>query len=591
MANKFVIEVRTKGFEMLEAQMKKADAASKGFDNTQGKLRGTTAGLRRTIGSLRNNILLYTFAIAGATKAVGGFVGASSRFEAVRTRLVGLTGSVDKANIAFENFNQVAATTPFSLQDVVDAGAQLKAFGADANALIKPITDLAAFMGTTATEAANSFGRAFAGGAGAADILRERGILNIIKSSQGIADLSKTTLPEFRKALISAIKDPVVGITGSTDRLSKTTVGAVSNMSDAFTRLAASIGDKLKPATDGTIASLTLLANGINNLITPQTINKNQELINSLALIDSKIKTNIAATESFSKTTFTADEVVTSSIGHRRIFNEVLGENTNLSHEARFAFEQETLTRNELTESLKQERAVLQQRAENIIKQIDLSRLFVEAGIAEENTLGAIKNITTELSLVQADQLQKLENVKELQPFDPIKNAMEALDAQQSASIGLTKRLSDTFIQAGINGQDMGKAVITSLKSIAAEILAQAVTFGLLKSFFAPGTLGVGLGQFVLRGFGVRHQGGAVQKFQSGGMIQGKDNVPILAQAGEFIIKRDSAQSIGLDTLNQINETGQTGSLTVNISAPLVDETVVDTIIPAIQKASRFNLA
>ena len=31
--------------------------------------------------------------------------------------------------------------------------------------------------------------------------------------------------------------------------------------------------------------------------------------------------------------------------------------------------------------------------------------------------------------------------------------------------------------------------------------------------------------------------------------------------------------------------------ITINISAPLVDETVVDSIIPAIEKAKRMNLA
>ena len=37
---------------------------------------------------------------------------------------------------------------------------------------------------------------------------------------------------------------------------------------------------------------------------------------------------------------------------------------------------------------------------------------------------------------------------------------------------------------------------------------------------------------------------------------------------------------------------GQSASgITVNISAPLVDETVVDSIIPAIEKAKRMNLA
>jgi len=92
------------------------------------------------------------------------------------------------------------------------------------------------------------------------------------------------------------------------------------------------------------------------------------------------------------------------------------------------------------------------------------------------------------------------------------------------------------------------------------------------------------------------HSGGAVtkrgvQRFQSGGVVGGKDNVPILAQSGEFIMRREAVQSIGLDQLHQMNETGQSNNLTVNISAPMVDETVVDHIIPAIEKAARFNLA
>ena len=34
-----------------------------------------------------------------------------------------------------------------------------------------------------------------------------------------------------------------------------------------------------------------------------------------------------------------------------------------------------------------------------------------------------------------------------------------------------------------------------------------------------------------------------------------------------------------------------TSPITLNISAPLVDETVIDSIIPAIEKAQRMNLA
>jgi hypothetical protein len=63
-----------------------------------------------------------------------------------------------------------------------------------------------------------------------------------------------------------------------------------------------------------------------------------------------------------------------------------------------------------------------------------------------------------------------------------------------------------------------------------------------------------------------------------------------MAQAGEFVMSRNAVQSIGVDNLAQMNKTGNAG-ITVNISAPLVDETVIDTIIPAIEKAQRMNLA
>ena len=244
---KFIIEVRTKGFAKANRDMGKLDTSSKSYNKTADRMRGTTGGLQGSIGALRNRILVYTFAIGGAVAAMNKFVKAASGFEDVKTRLVGLTGSVEKAESAFKAFNQVAATTPFQLDDVVNAGAQLQAFGVDAEATLSATTDLAAFMGTTAVEAASSLGRAFAGGAGAADILRERGILQLIKDSQGIDDLTKLTLPEFRVALIKAMADPDGRISGSSARMSETFTGAVSNMKDAVTRFNAKVGAEMIP--------------------------------------------------------------------------------------------------------------------------------------------------------------------------------------------------------------------------------------------------------------------------------------------------------------------------------------------------------
>ena len=84
------------------------------------------------------------------------------------------------------------------------------------------------------------------------------------------------------------------------------------------------------------------------------------------------------------------------------------------------------------------------------------------------------------------------------------------------------------------------------------------------------------------------------QKFEQGGMVGGRRHsqggTMIEAERGEFVMSRSAVESIGTETLNQMNQGGG-GGISLNISAPLVDETILDTIIPAIEKAQRMNLA
>ena len=229
--------------EKLEKANKKLNKETK--KTRKGFFQITNEGrlLSNTFATIRSKLLLMSFAFTLVAGTVGKFIQKSAQFEKVKVRLNAMFGSVERGTEAFNTFNKIAATTPFSLEDVVEAGAALKAFGADAESLIKPVADLAAFMGTTASEAASALGRAFAGGAGAADILRERGILQLVRDSQGIEDLSKITLPEFRRALEKTITDPSVGVAGATDKLSKTMSGLFSNLADSFSRLSAAVGD------------------------------------------------------------------------------------------------------------------------------------------------------------------------------------------------------------------------------------------------------------------------------------------------------------------------------------------------------------
>jgi hypothetical protein len=232
---------------------RKYDKVQQRVSNNARKQGKIMAALTTEVSLFRNKLLLGAFAygliLRPMVRVSRRAIEQAGIFESLETRLIALFGSVREGKDAFNEFNKIAATTPFAVQDIVNAGAQLQAFGADSRSLLKDITNLAAFMGTNATEAANAFGRAFAGGAGAADILRERGILNLVKSFKGIDDISKLTLPEFRQALIEMIQDPTQGIAGATDRLATTFEGKYSNMKDAVDRLSASLGKSLIPTS------------------------------------------------------------------------------------------------------------------------------------------------------------------------------------------------------------------------------------------------------------------------------------------------------------------------------------------------------
>jgi len=667
-----------------------AQKANAGIDNTNkkvGKLRLATSGLRRSVGALRNNLLLISFAFAGTTAAISKLIGVSARFESVKTRLVGLTGSVENAEKAFDNFNRVASQTPFSLEDVVDAGAQLEAFGADSDALIGSITDLASFMGTTAVEAANAFGRAFAGGAGAADILRERGILNIIKTSQGLTDLSKTTLPEFRQALISAMQDPVVGIAGSADRLSETFQGLISNTGDSFTRLADSVGDILVPVFTPLIKKLkegaesaedffreiteTDLETSIRQLkemgASIEVISKLQEtkLLNNLIDLEKKQKDlnlqGVTSRDIYKQISQANENLLASqeksnlkvgeSAEHQQ---KILDIDTSLENLGKRLSENAqntlTLSKEEVglvtkrIEDLHIEKALLESKSRIIETNFDFSQNELTAGQV------AIKNLSEQFTILQ--NIEKIRDklfgkkepveaeiaplVKPIRPEDIV--PLETLDDIDSLAEGffdeigedeqifqdlvsnvmglmkdtfqtedeifrerielrkkdiqreaeaiqerarVFKNFSENLAFAVVNGQNLGDAVVNSIKAIAAEIIAQQATLALLNMFGFPGATASQAG-FDLLGSAKKLFG-----FHEGGFIGGGgNNVPIMAQSGEFVMQRSAVQSIGLNSLSAMNETGQAGNIIININGGVVQEDYIrNELIPAINRS------
>ena len=626
---KFIIEVRTKGFAKANRDMGKLDTSSKSYEKTTGRMRGKTQGFIRSIGSLRNSILLYTFALGAAAKTTSVFVQSASKFQDVKARLVGLMGGVLDAERAFQKFNAVAAKTPFTLDDVVNAGAQLKAFGADAEALLGPITDLAAFMGTTATEAANAFGRAYAGGAGAADIFREKGILNIIRDFKGIEDLSNLTLPQFRRAMEETFTDPSTGIAGSTERLAKTFTGAMSNMGDSMTRLAAEIGDIFLPALTASAKAMGENADSMREWI--QFYRRGRETVNlfgdGLDVFGAKLrgmkdideltrmmkemeeqmgvnKKDMAEVGDIASIKF----IPPKAVDNLKTFTLLLGdEEINLDNIQKGL----TLIPGQMKDwTGATEAHVVTQDTMNVGSETYIAKLELIKQRIAEVTAEEIKRNDI-LSDINMEELLRQERIDALIVFEKME-ADEIARANQLMDDKIRRMENAATASAGMRIET--DKVTTSTNEMASGILLAAGAMKVLTDSTATGeqkaaaflrTIGGILmmlpgGQVpgaVLQAGStfIGHTGGLVQdngiqRFAQGGMVQGRDNVPIMAQAGEFIMRRDAVQNIGVQNLAQMNKTGQ-GGITLNISAPLVDETVIDSIIPAIQRAQRMNLA
>lgn len=238
----------------VRARLQKVEGQLRSFEN-ETKRKGKDAGReygRQFGGSAANTIKNV---VRGAIVAItGGLVGrlvknivaTGARFEGLRLRLEQLKGSAEAGAAAMQELVAFSAGTPFQLTEIIEAEAALEAFGARGAATVKEMGDLAVFMGVDIVEAANAFGRAFAGGAGAADIFRERGILNLIKMQSGIKDFKDVTLKDFRRAMIQTFTDPDGRVAGGTAKLAATLEGRWSTFKDNLTLLFRDVGNQFE---------------------------------------------------------------------------------------------------------------------------------------------------------------------------------------------------------------------------------------------------------------------------------------------------------------------------------------------------------
>lgn len=209
---------------------------------------GKKAGKSMTVSFIKANLALGALkigarAVAGAFSTIGkGAIEAGANMESFEVQLETLLGSADEASERIEKLFEIGSTTPFNLEELVRAEVKLEAFGVTGDRARQAVMDLGSFMEGDLVGAADAVGRAFQGGAGAADILRDKGILAMVSLQAG-TKATNLSLQDFREALIDTLTDPDGKIAGGTARLGETFKGLVSNLEDEWFKFQKTIAD------------------------------------------------------------------------------------------------------------------------------------------------------------------------------------------------------------------------------------------------------------------------------------------------------------------------------------------------------------
>ena len=164
---------------------------------------------------------------------------------------------------------------------------------------------------------------------------------------------------------------------------------------------------------------------------------------------------------------------------------------------------------------------------------------------------------------------------------------IELRDNLRNATLSSTADMMGAF--ASLNDASKGSALVSARLSQAAAIIDTYA--GANKAFAQGGVLGFASSAAIIASglanvIKIEQSLKSMQSFATGG--------DFVTSGPQMIMVGDNPggqERVRVDPISSQNINGSGNGITLNISAPLVDETVVESIIPAIQKAQRMNLA
>jgi phage tail tape-measure protein len=191
-------------------------------------------GVQRNLGNLKKNVFSLRGALAGlgAGLVIRSFVNVGKEVESLNVRFKFLFGSTEEGAKAFDNLAKFAGTVPFSLEEISRASGNLAVVAKDAddlNRVLEITGNVAAVTGLDFETTSSQIQRAFAGGIGAADLFRERGVRALLGFEAGAKVTAEETVKRFEELFSGNGR-----FAGATKDLATTLEGTISMLGDKF---------------------------------------------------------------------------------------------------------------------------------------------------------------------------------------------------------------------------------------------------------------------------------------------------------------------------------------------------------------------
>jgi len=208
------------------------------------KTKRALSSVEKGLGAVKRSVFSLQGALLGlgAGAALKSIITVASEVESLQIRLKFLTGSTEDAAKAFDTMNKFASQVPFSLEDIERASPSLLTVTENVdelNELLEITGDIAAISGLKFDEVAMQLQRSFSAGIASADLFRDRGVSAFLGFQSGVS----VSAAETKKRITEMWRDGTTSAVGATKDLSKSFMGQVSMMEDAWREMKLVIAD------------------------------------------------------------------------------------------------------------------------------------------------------------------------------------------------------------------------------------------------------------------------------------------------------------------------------------------------------------